>query len=327
MMTKPVNSEEAHAVTRPVAYRLAHVLVPAVLIGVVLYGVGGRDVWDQLRDIDPGFVIAAVIACSLQILLSAMRWRMTASFLGASMTRRRAVSEYYLSSFVNMTIPGGVVGDAARAVRARRAAGFETAAQAVVIERFAGQVALGAVLLAGLAISGRPVLQGLAAIAVVFVAVLVWVLNMSDTASIGRFTPAFVQRFGSAIRTSWSLKAGLMPQIILSLAIVGANLVAFAFAASAVGAEIGFPVVLYAVPLILLAMLIPFSIGGWGYREGAAAAVFPLIGESAALGVSASVAFGAVILLASLPGAFMVMRPADQGQAAGKSVVPHRPAE
>jgi uncharacterized membrane protein len=49
-------------------------------------------------------------------------------------------------------------------------------------------------------------------------------------------------------------------------------------------------------------MLVPLSVAGWGYREGAAAAVFPLIGASAAAGVSASVVFGAVMLGASLPG-------------------------
>jgi hypothetical protein len=56
------------------------------------------------------------------------------------------------------------------------------------------------------------------------------------------------------------------------------------------------------VPLILSAMLIPATIGGWGFREGAAAALFPLAGASASAGFATSVAFGLVILAASLPG-------------------------
>jgi hypothetical protein len=91
--------------------------------------------------------------------------------------------------------------------------------------------------------------------------------------------------------------------------IVAANLAGFAFAAQAVGGQIGLPQVLYAVPMILAAMLVPLSVAGWGYREGAAAAVFPLIGASAATGVSASVVFGCVILVAGLPGiAVMFLR-------------------
>jgi uncharacterized membrane protein YbhN (UPF0104 family) len=311
-MKQPPRIYATTALSKPIAYRVAHVIVPLALIIFVLSHVDGRDVWAGLRGMEAGPMFAAVAACSLQIVLSAMRWRMTASSLGASMTRKSAVSEYYLSSFINMTLPGGVLGDAARVVRARATAGLETAAQAVVIERFAGQIALCTVLLLGFAISGRPVLQASAWIALGVIAILLLLVRAAYGAEISGFAPAFLKRFGLAIGKSWSWKRGFLTQALLSLTIVFVNLLAFACAARAVGADIGFPAMLYAVPLILLAMLVPFSIGGWGYREGAAAAVFPLIGQSAALGVSTSVAFGAAILLASLPGAFLIMRPAHR---------------
>jgi hypothetical protein len=49
-------------------------------------------------------------------------------------------------------------------------------------------------------------------------------------------------------------------------------------------------------------MLIPLTISGWGVREGAAAALFPLAGTTASEGFAASVAFGLVLLVAVLPG-------------------------
>jgi hypothetical protein len=55
------------------------------------------------------------------------------------------------------------------------------------------------------------------------------------------------------------------------------------------------------VPLILAAMLIPLTVGGWGWREGAAAALFPLAGASSVAGVSAGIVFGGAILLSVLP--------------------------
>jgi hypothetical protein len=62
------------------------------------------------------------------------------------------------------------------------------------------------------------------------------------------------------------------------------------------------------IPLILSAMLIPLSVGGWGWREGAAAAMFPLIGVSADAGIAAGIAYGSVLLIAVLPAGFILFR-------------------
>ena len=111
-----------------------------------------------------------------------------------------------------------------------------------------------------------------------------------------------VRRFLAAIRESWFDCRAACKQVALSLLVVALNVAAFVLAARATGAALDPADALLAVPLVLAAMLVPLSVAGWGYREGAAAAVFPLIGASAAAGVSASVMFGAVVLVASLPG-------------------------
>jgi uncharacterized membrane protein YbhN (UPF0104 family) len=46
------------------------------------------------------------------------------------------------------------------------------------------------------------------------------------------------------------------------------------------------------VPVILLATMLPFSIGGWGVREAAAVAVLSLAGISAEAALSLSLIFG-----------------------------------
>ncbi|MGB0499424.1 MAG: lysylphosphatidylglycerol synthase transmembrane domain-containing protein [Rubricella sp.] len=292
---------------RGFAYRAAHVIVPLGIVGLVVHAVGAGDVLASLRGAEPDWIVLALMACSAQILLCAMRWQVTARSLGTTIPVRSAVSEYYLSSVINTTVPGGVVGDAMRAARARGAAGLERAVHSVVIERLAGQIGLGAVLLLGLALSGRPVLQGSAAIAALALLALGAAYALLRERRLARFVPPVIRRFATAIRMSWFDGRTALVQIALSLAIVAANLAAFAFAARATGTAIGFPEMLFAIPLILAAMLIPFSVAGWGYREGAAAAIFPLLGTSAAAGVSASLVFGAVILAASLPGTVVVL--------------------
>ena len=282
-----------------VTHRVLHILVPLVLITLVVSMVGAGDVLSRLRSAEPGWILAALAACAAQTLLSAVRWRLTAERLGARMPLADAISEYYLSSLVNTTVPGGMVGDAVRAVRTRGVAGFERAAQAVVIERLAGQVAVASVLLLGLAVSGRPELQWIAACVA---AALGTVVHAVRGKRAERVLPPMIRRFLAAIRQSWFDRRTACLQVALSVLIVAVNIAAFVLAARATGALIDPADALLAVPLILAAMLVPLSVAGWGYREGAAAAVFPLIGASAAAGVSASVVFGAVMLGASLPG-------------------------
>jgi glycosyltransferase 2 family protein len=83
---------------------------------------------------------------------------------------------------------------------------------------------------------------------------------------------------------------------------VACNLAAFAFCARATGTALPLAAILALVPLILLTMVLPLTIGGWGLREGAAAALFPLAGASAAAGLATSIAFGLMLLVSVLPG-------------------------
>jgi hypothetical protein len=58
--------------------------------------------------------------------------------------------------------------------------------------------------------------------------------------------------------------------------------------------------------LAMLAMVLP-SVAGWGPREGATAWVFAGAGLGAALGATTAVAYGVLVLAASLPGALVLV--------------------
>jgi Uncharacterised protein family (UPF0104). len=96
-------------------------------------------------------------------------------------------------------------------------------------------------------------------------------------------------------------------QAALSLGTVALNLLAFALCARATGTALGFAATLTLVPVILFSMVLPLSLGGWGLREGSAAALFPLAGASSEAGLAASVAFGLAFLVSSLPGAAILL--------------------
>ena len=282
---------------------------------------------------DPLWLLAACAALTGQTVLSALRWRLTAQHLGQSFPVGHAVREYYLSLLVNQSLPGGVVGDASRAVRARHEAGLKRAGQAVVFERLAGQLMLYLVTIAAVTYvwitAVDPALPGwvlrmiaLAALGMLVAAISLWWMGRGENASsrqLGDWTAAFA----SAV-----LAPDVLPrQVMLSLGTTLLNLLAFALCAQATGTTLPLTGVMIIVPLILLTMLIPVSVSGWGLREGAAAALFPVIGATATEGFAASVAFGVMFLVSTLPGVpFLLMRStsdlastgSDSGQIAGR---------
>jgi len=267
-----------------------------------------------LATAEPIWLLASFAALTLQTVLSAMRWQLTAAQLGIKLPQLHALREYYLAQMVNQAVPGGVVGDAARAVRSRDQVGLMGSGQAVVFERLAGQIAMFVTMAcAFLATLLAP--DGFEWPAWLVPPVLLVIL-------IGALSPfAFFMatrlpgRVAASLRGLWqSLVKALasrhvLPrQIALSLGTTFCNLAAFAFCAQAVGLTLQPIIVLALVPLILFTMLIPLTISGWGVREGAAAALLPLAGASASEGFAASVAFGLVLLVAVLPGFLALWR-------------------
>ena len=122
--------------------RAGQITLAVALLALLWRVAGGEDVLRSLISASPGWLTAAVAMLTLQTVLSAIRWKITAARLGIRLGTGEALREYYLAQAVNVSVPGGVVGDAARAVRSRGAAGLLAAGQAVLFERLAGQAGL-----------------------------------------------------------------------------------------------------------------------------------------------------------------------------------------
>jgi hypothetical protein len=99
------------------------------------------------------------------------------------------------------------------------------------------------------------------------------------------------------------------PKVVILSALAAAGHVAvFVIAARAVG--VSAPTVqLIPVGLILLQVSsVPVGVSGWGPREGGAALVFGAIGLGASTGLAASVTYGVLATIATLPGVFALRR-------------------
>lgn len=289
------------------ASRAVRVAVSLVALVTVALMVGSEEVLSRLAQADPALLAAAFLALNAQTVLCAARWRLTASRVGQRIGIYDAVVEYYLAQLINQVAPGGVVGDVSRAARVRHLGGLAAAGQAVALERLSGQIALAAVGIT--AITATAVFPGglrwppvVGFCIAALVASLLLLRLLSRNILLRERMPRIV---GKAARVAWRALAApevRYRQIVLSLGTTLCNILAFAFCAWATGTDLSLGAAAALVPLILTAMLIPVGIAGWGFREGAAAALMPLAGASAGAGAAASVAFGAMLLASSGPG-------------------------
>lgn len=298
----------------PRLVRIGQLAATLGLLALLWQIADGPETSRILATAEPIWLLASFLALTLQTVLSAMRWQLTAAQLGIKLPQLHALREYYLAQMVNQAVPGGVVGDAARAVRSRDQVGLMGSGQAVVFERLAGQIAMfvtmACAFLATLLAPGGfewpswlvpPVLL------VILIGALSPFAFLMATRLPGRVGDSLKGLRQALVKTLASRHV-LPRQIALSLGTTFCNLAAFAFCAQAVGLALQPIIVLALVPLILFTMLIPLTISGWGVREGAAAALLPLAGATASEGFAASVAFGLVLLVAVLPGFLALWR-------------------
>ncbi|KIN71089.1 lysylphosphatidylglycerol synthase transmembrane domain-containing protein [Sulfitobacter guttiformis] len=306
--------------TRAILWRGGQI---GVLVGLALllwHAADGRTALEQMRHVDPRWLVAAAILLSVQTILSAQRWRLTAAQLGLAIPVFSALKEYYLAQIVNQSLPGGVLGDAGRALRSRGQAGLAVAAQAVVFERVAGQLGLLAVLTCG-ACAGLLMPTGLNWPDWVGQAVFVGGIAAAFFAASGALAPIVrraARQFADAV---WAPRVRLQ-QIVLSVTAALCNVAAFACCAFALGVAMPAVAVAVLVPLILFAMVLPLSVAGWGLREGAAALLFPVMGATAASGLATSIAFGSVFLLTTLPGLLVPLLLTSTAHSKGENNAP-----
>jgi len=98
-----------------------------------------------------------------------------------------------------------------------------------------------------------------------------------------------------------------LPAIALaSVLVVLGHALTFLIAARAAGAT-GPPSQMLPLALLAMTAMVLPGIAGWGPREGATAWVFGAAGLGADAGVATAVVYGVVVLVASLPGALVLV--------------------
>jgi len=246
-------------------------------------------------------VVAAFVLTACSTLTSAWRWRVVARSLGVPLSVRESVAAYYRSQFLNAVLPGGILGDADRAVRHGRAAGdLGAGVRATVWDRVVGQVVQVALAVLALLLLPTPWRgSGVGAVAV---------LTLLATAAaavvvVRRRTGGWVGRDLRALaRPAVSSRL-----VVASCGSTAGHLAVFAVAASLVGVDASAAVLVTTGLIVLVGSAIPLSVAGWGPREGVTAWAFGVVGLGAAAGLTVAVVYGVLAGVATLPGAWVLV--------------------
>lgn len=272
-------------------WAIARLLGGALVLGLLVHRFGAAPFRAAVDTLDVRLVLAALLLTAVTTACCAQRWRVVAAELGrgpgprpgTGPTLSQAIRAYYRSQFLNVTLPGGVAGDAERAWR--------HGLRAVFWERTSGQVVqlvLALLVLTAVPSPFRPwALAGAGAAVVAVAGLYLW-------------------------RRSRVRPAVLAPRVwpvvlVVSAVAVAGHLTLFVISARATGVEVGWHTVVPLALLVLVASAIPFNVAGWGPREGTAAWAFGAAGVGTAAGLTTAVLYGALVLLATLPGAVLLL--------------------
>ncbi|QFU86970.1 lysylphosphatidylglycerol synthase transmembrane domain-containing protein [Amycolatopsis sp. YIM 10] len=299
------------------------------IIGFLCWQLGTGALLDGLRAVNLPAVAAALGVGLLTTVFSAARWVLIARRLGLRLPLGEAVAAYYRALFLNVALPGGVLGDVHRAVRHGKDEGdLGRGVRAVVLERTGGQVVL---IAAGIAVlSAQPTLvpeqarEVITTIGLALVPVAIGLLAVAPAVARRWADSGSKWRRGVAVTVA-DVRTGLLSAkawpgvFVLSAAALAGHLALFLVAARVAGTDASIAQLLPIFLLALLAMGLPINVGGWGPREGVTALSFGAAGLGAAQGLTVAVVYGLLSAVASLPGAGVLVfgprRSAERGEA------------
>lgn len=295
MGAAPATTEPVYVTPRRFTGALLSVVVSCAIIGWLLLTMGVEPFLAALRSLSPLSAGAALIAGLAATVIQAQRWRIVSRGFGMNLGLTEAVAQCWQASFLNSVLPGGLAGDALRAVEQRGGVGgtWRGSVGSVVGERIVATVITLAA--AAVVLLPRELWLGAAVTAVTLVvAVFAWF-------AIRGISWASRVRVVALSCAGWVVFAGLFAVAVFAGERSGPPATSPAEVTIAAGDIVGL------AALTLAGMSIPVSLGGWGPREGAAAFGFVLFGYSAAQGVAVAVSYGILALVSASPGAIIML--------------------
>lgn len=292
-----------------------------ILLTVLAFWLAFRDVeWDAFtamleKQKHTGLALAA--GCIfVQVVMGALRWRYILAALSEQgkkvISYADAFKLYYISVFFSNCLPGTIGGDLVRVWITRSdTIPLSLSLNSIIIDRLLALTGLALVLLCML-----PVLAGILQVdawlvlinGLTLAMIGSWLIVKTDHAlasfehmRIIRWLRYFFNCLRLLIRNPIMSAQSL---IAAAIAHVFFGMASYALAIS-MDVDVSLLTCMALMPLVMLVITLPISIGGWGVREMVMVQLFALVGVAGTEAVAISLQLGLLNMLVSLPAALL----------------------
>ncbi|MBT4462627.1 MAG: flippase-like domain-containing protein [Gammaproteobacteria bacterium] len=270
----------------------------------------GINISNILSIIDPRYILLIVLVSIFQHILSAYRWMYISKVTNLNISFSHSIQFYYISTFMNNILPGGIMGDIFRiyytSEKKNEILKMGKSMQSVIFERLSGQIMLLAFFVVSLTIYFLINQKYEAFLYLFFPSISIFILFKY-------FLNQKIKKILGKKQISQNLYMVFTGEIFwrhltLSFFVVCSYILIYIISAVSLGLNIDYLSFLVFSPIILFSMTLPISVGGWGIRELTALLLSLLLGLSASASISVSIIYGILNLLCSLPGLYFFMK-------------------
>ncbi len=291
---------------RSAAMLALRIAVTVAILALVLRSIDLARVGETLAKARPALLVAALALQLASTTAAAYRWRLVMGNLGFGATAPFYLASYFKGLFFNQALPG-IGGDAFRVIDvARRGFRKRDALYGVLLDRLLGFAGLMVLSIAGVLLDpgllppavhrAIALAMGagiLAASVILWIGLVPWPWRETGPVTLLRTLSGRARRSLSARRTALAATSLVSPLCAIAC---------FCVAGRALGLPHGPIAYLVMVPPALVVSALPISVAGWGVREGTLVGLFALAGADNAAVLTLSLAYGFMVIVASLPG-------------------------
>lgn len=290
-----------------------------VTVGMLFF-VGRAIDWTELShvfvNIDVFKALLALLVFLLAQVVSSLRCAYIARGLGGELSLPTSVYAHLIGLWFNQVLPTGLGGDVFKVAILQKKIGLPIAIRAAILDRLSGLVFLLVAVFICLpmyyAIFARQQ-QFVALLCIlpivsigIMVALGLWSKTIMSWKFVGKYFSWPVALCVDAL--SFCKGRKLLQQFWTSSVVHFNGIASYAILGMALGVHVDILHFVLIVPLVFLVALLPMSIAGWGAREVGAVWLFGFVGVGREPALAMALSFGFMLILAGLPGLFLVLR-------------------
>lgn len=286
--------------------------ITGLLLFFIIRQVNPLETWQQIASVSPALFLLALMLQIASNTVAAGRWCLIMQKIGFTMPFSFFLKSYFKGAFFNQGLPTSIGGDGLRVLDCTRKGHTEDAFYGVFIDRIIGLAGL--LLLNIMALVYNHTILPPKITLLLFIILLLLITGIVSLFflrkirffSRGRYL-SHLKRLSERYYQVYSSPMSAGVQIGLSVITHMLAMTAFFILGRDMGLDYPLSVYLVLVPPVVLLIILPVSLAGWGIREGALVGFFLLIGADKARVVSFSLLYGVTALVASLPGLFVYL--------------------